>query len=341
MSHLPSRALCGRGADIPIIGLGGHEFGPGGRIRGLHDDVAKALTPGVVLPGFGGPERRALVQTALEGGVRLFDVTIDSEKDALGRVLSELGAGDDVLVQTRPDGFVYTYDPGNRAFLDRERLLREVERICGLLRRPRVDILNIGLAGASLDAPGYVEQLATSLEAVRAAGLVSHFACDTFSGESAYLELIGSMLFDILYVVYSPFADGAEVQLLPAARDAGMGIIVKEPFLKGAVFRAADAAGFASEADRGLVAGAVLRWILRRDEVSSVIVGVNDERELTLDLHASVSRLGQEDLELLRAVGSTDQAASERARRASDLLEGSEPLTSLWPSPEIGAFTER
>lgn len=325
---MTSRTLGASGTVISAVGLGGHEFSTAGRIRGLHDDVAKALTPGTILPGFGGPERRTLLRSALARGVTLFDVTIDSEKEALGRLLSELGAGPEVLVQTRPDGFVYTYDPGNRAFLERDRLLREIERICGLLRRPRVDILNVGISGASLQAPGYLDRLAASLDALRSRGLVSLFACDTFSGEGTYLSLIDSGLFDILYVIYGPLADGAERRLLPAAAARGMGVIVKEPFLKGDVFRAADAGGLSSD-DHAAVAGAALRWILRRAEISSIVVGVRDERELVIDLSACDATFDDEDRSLLAAIAANDLAAAVRSRRERDLSHGSEPLASL------------
>ena len=41
-------------------------------------------------PGFGGPRRKEIIKLAYDHGINFFDVTVDSEKEALGRNLKEL-----------------------------------------------------------------------------------------------------------------------------------------------------------------------------------------------------------------------------------------------------------
>src|SRR5512136_869394 len=95
------------GVKVSRIGLGGHEFLPDGRSRGFNEDYARATTPGVIFPGFGAEKRKSVVRTAHEAGVNLFDVTIDSEKEALARNLQELPPPGEILVQTRPEGMCW------------------------------------------------------------------------------------------------------------------------------------------------------------------------------------------------------------------------------------------
>ena len=73
------------GIKISSIAMGGHEYLPDGRSRGFNEDMTLATTPGYIFPGFGGEPRKAVLRMALEYGVNFFDVTQDSEKEALGR----------------------------------------------------------------------------------------------------------------------------------------------------------------------------------------------------------------------------------------------------------------
>ena len=104
--------------EVSIIGLGGHEFHADGRIKGFQDDFEKAVTAGEIMADFGGENRRRIVERALSAGITLFDVTIDSEKDAMGRVLADQNPQRPICVQTRPEGMCYRYDPANRKMAD-------------------------------------------------------------------------------------------------------------------------------------------------------------------------------------------------------------------------------
>ncbi len=89
------RNLGRTGIKVSVVGLGGHEFHPDSRVAGFGDNKDLAVTPGHIFPGFGGENRLRIVETALEAGVNLFDLTIDSEKEAMGRILREVDVKDE------------------------------------------------------------------------------------------------------------------------------------------------------------------------------------------------------------------------------------------------------
>ena len=91
------------GIKISSIAMGGHEYLPDGRSRGFNEDMKLATTPGYIFPDFGGEPRKAVLRMALEHGVNFFDVTQDSEKEALGRNLQEIDLPYEIYIQTRPE----------------------------------------------------------------------------------------------------------------------------------------------------------------------------------------------------------------------------------------------
>ena len=78
------------GIELSAISLGGHEYLPDGSSRGFNEDFKNAVKPGYQGQGYGGDKRRALLRTAYEYGINFLDVTIDPEKEALGRNLKEV-----------------------------------------------------------------------------------------------------------------------------------------------------------------------------------------------------------------------------------------------------------
>lgn len=132
------------GVSLSRLALGGHEYLGDGRSRAFNEDMALAVTPGHVGEGYGGPNRQAILRQAYDLGINIFDVTIDSEKDALGRNFADLPPHYEVFVQTRPEGMCYSCDPNNRKMLDLAALRAEVQRGLTLIRRETVDFFNVG-----------------------------------------------------------------------------------------------------------------------------------------------------------------------------------------------------
>ena len=106
------------GIEVSTIALGGHEYLDNGLSRGFNEEFADAVKPGYVAPGYGGPRRKDVLSAAYDLGINLFDVTIDPEKEALGRNLAEMPPPYPVYIQSRPEGMCYGYDEGNRSMLD-------------------------------------------------------------------------------------------------------------------------------------------------------------------------------------------------------------------------------
>lgn len=270
----PKRA----GVAVSAIGLGGHEYLGDGSSRGFNEDFQNAVRPGYQADGYGGEGRRELVQWALEAGINFLDVTIDPEKEALGRNLREVTSSFPYLIQTRPEGMGYGYDPGNRKMADLNLLRAEVERILELMPVERIDFFNFPILQSALDEDGdYLKKIRDNVMALKGDGLIRFATADNFSGESTYLAQIEAGCFDALVMNYS-FADNAAAQnVLPCAHEAGLAVITRELFLKGQLFRMGDEAGLT---DRSQLARLSLKWNLSQPGVTTSIIGARDVTQL-------------------------------------------------------------
>ncbi len=288
-------------AELSIISLGGHEYLPNKKSRGFNEDFEKSITPGYIFPGFGGPNRKKILQTAFDHGINFLDVTHDSEKEALGRNLKEVPPPFPVYVQTRPEGFVYTYDENNARMADYELLKAEVVRILKLLQRERIEFLNFAFMRAALDNdPEYMDKINFNIDNLKKEGLIQFACADTFSGEYTYLQQIENGHFDTIYMNFNFGDHGATRNVLPKVREKGLGFVSREAFMKGALFQMAKEAGIEQKAT---LAHAALKWCLAFDEVTTVVYGtgnvdhlvdaltVLDQPELTEEERGLIERI--------------------------------------------------
>ncbi|MFZ1183817.1 MAG: aldo/keto reductase [Pseudolabrys sp.] len=252
------------------IALGGHEYLPNGNSRGFNEDFQKAITPGYIFPGFGGEKRKALVKAAYDAGVNFFDVTHDSEKEALGRNLTEMPPPYPVYVQTRGELMNYSYDPGNQKMTDLGLLRAEVQRILKLMRRERLELLNLGILRDALDDSNFIAKIAANVKALQKEGLILFAAADTFSGQETYMAMMASGAFATLNINFNVADDYPERKIFPFARKQNMRVVVREAFIKGVLFRLAREAGIG---DDGLIARAGMKWLASRPGINSVIMG--------------------------------------------------------------------
>ena len=268
--------------DISIFAMGGHEYLPDGRSRGFNEDFNLAVKPGHIFEGFGQAKRKKILSLAFEHGINFFDVTQDSEKEALGRNLKEIPAPYEIFIQTRPEGMVYGYDPYNQKMADYELLKAEVQRGLKLLQRERLEFLNIAFLKAAFDHdPEYLDKISSNIENLKKEGLIRFACADTFSGEYTYLKQINSGCFDAVYINFN-FADyGATRSVFPAAKDRGLPIISREAFMKGALFQMGEEVGIT---DRSQLAAIGIKWNLSHAEVTTVVVGTNNPDHLQKNL---------------------------------------------------------
>jgi aryl-alcohol dehydrogenase-like predicted oxidoreductase len=268
--------------EISILAMGGHEYLPDGRSRGFNEDFGLAVKPGYLFDGFGQAQRKKVLSLAFEHGINFFDVTQDSEKEALGRNLKEMPPPYDIYIQTRPEGMVYGYDPHNRKMASYELLKAEVQRGIKLLQRERLDFLNIAFMKSALDHdPDYLDKIRSNLENLKKEGLIRFACADTFSGEYTYIEQINSGCFDAIYINFNFADDGATRAVFPAAKEKGLAIISREAFMKGALFQMGAEVG---ATDRSQLASIGIKWNLSHEEVTTVVVGTNNPDHLKMNL---------------------------------------------------------
>lgn len=276
------RKLGDTDVEISIIAMGGHEYLPDGRSRGFNENFERAVNPGYIFDGFGSEVRKKVLALAYEGGINFFDVTQDSEKEALGRNLKEMPPPYEVYIQTRPEGMVYTYDRYNRKMADYELLKAEIQRGLKLLRRDHLDFLNFAFMRSALDHdPEYLDKIKSNIANLKKEGLIRFACADTFSGESTYLKQIEAECFDAVYINFN-FADyGSKRKVLPAAKANGLPIISREAFMKGALFEMGKEVGLT---DRTRLARIGIKWNLLHPAVTSVVIGTNNPNHFIANL---------------------------------------------------------
>jgi predicted aldo/keto reductase-like oxidoreductase len=276
--------------EISVFSMGGHEYLPDGRSRGFNEDFDLAVKPGHIFNGFGEEQRKEVLSLAFAHGINLFDVTQDSEKEALGRNLKEIPPPYEIYIQTRPEGMVYGYDLYNQKMANYELLKAEVQRGLNLLQRERLDFLNMAFMKSALDHdPEYLDKIKGNIENLKKEGLIRFACADTFSGEYTYLKQINSGCFDAVYINFNFADDGATRAVFPAAKERGLPVISREAFMKGALFHMGAEVGIT---DRSQLAAIGIKWNLSHEAVTTVVVGTNNPGHLIKNLKVI------EDLEL-------------------------------------------
>ncbi len=263
---------------ISLISMGGHEYLASGLSRGFNEDMQLAIKPGHIFEGFGQEPRRQVLRAAFEHGLNFFDVTQDSEKEALGRNLREVKPPYEIYVQTRPESFSYTYDKNNVKLANYELLRAEVQRILNLIQRERVDFLNMPFMQAALDNdPDYMDKINYNIRELKREGLIRFAVADTFSGESMYITQIERGTFDAIYINFN-FADFCPAErVLPMAAAKGLGVFAREAFMKGELFHMAEEVGLG---DTTALVAAALRWVLAHEQVTTLTYGTGKPRDL-------------------------------------------------------------
>lgn len=312
------------GVKLSVIGLGGHEFLPDGRLRGFQEDFGRAITPGYVFAGFGQDKRRRTLKLAYDHGMNFYDATQDSEKEALGRNLREMPPPFEVYVQTRPEGMMYDRDPGNRKMADYGLLKAEVERILKLMHRERLDFLNLGITPDAYRRDlDYLAGLRATTDRLKQNGLIRFTSADTFRGEATYLRMIASGGFDTIFINLNVADQAGRQKVLPAAGAAGMGVVGREAFMKGELFKMGAEVGLT---DRSRLAQAALRWALGLPELTSLVIGAAEPEHLANSLAVLDNpESGPEDLALIERLKTSPLYRAFETQRRREVLEEAPP----------------
>jgi aryl-alcohol dehydrogenase-like predicted oxidoreductase len=246
--------------------------------------VSLGVDYGIAAPGqFGKPpdnEAVSLLRAAFARGVTLYDTAPaygESERllgdalDARGVIATKVTIGVDVPAS--------------------------LERSRRLLRRDCLDVVQIHNATVEILRGG---PLLDELERARAAGKLRFIGASVYT-EAEALAAIESGRIDVLQVAFSLLDQRMAARVLPAAAAAGVGVLVRSAYLKGALTEKAphlpEALAPLKEAiqtvraklgvDWGSLTATALRFCLSQPVVSSVLVGVRTAAELDAALTAA------------------------------------------------------
>ena len=172
-----------------------------------------------------------------------------------------------------------------------------LERSLKALGRDVLDIVQIHNVTSEVITRGEVTE---ALLRAREGGKIHCLGASVY-GEEAALAAIEAKCFDVLQVAYNLLDQRMARRVFPAVREAGMGLLLRSVFLKGALTRKGrylpeelkDLA-VAAERARGLcndswesLPHTALRFSLSAPQASSVLVGVRTVRELDEAVRAS------------------------------------------------------
>ncbi|UED87149.1 aldo/keto reductase [Streptomyces profundus] len=299
------RQLGSSGLKVPELGFGTGTFAGRGPLFSAWGDTGER-------------QARRLVDICLEHGLTLFDsadvYSDGAAEEVLGAAIK--GRRDQVLISTKaalPTG----EGPGD-AGSSRSRLIASVDAALRRLGTDRVDLFQLH----AFDAATPVDEVVTTLDDLVRAGKIRYTGASNFSGWQLMKSLAsadrhGRNRHVAHQVYYSLVGRDYEWELMPLARDQGVGALVWSPLgwgrLTGRIRRGAPlppdsrlhrTADFgppvegeqlyrvtdvldelAAETGRTVPAIAI-NWLLRRPTVSSVIIGARNEEQLRQNLDA-------------------------------------------------------
>jgi len=260
-----TRSILRTGERLPVVGLGT------AIVFDIGDDAARRA------------ERRAVVQTMLEGGGRVIDTapSYGTAETVTGDLLVATGSRDKVFLATK-----VRVAPRAAATVEMEASLRR-------LRTDRIDLMQIHNAGTDLDA--MADQLAL-LREWKARGVFRYVGV-THSQESANERLVALVereKLDFVQMNYSMAARSVERRLLPAAAETGTAVLINLPFARGKLFsavRGKQVPEWAAEFEAASWGQFFLKYVLAHEAVTCVIPGTDKPEYMLDNLNAGRGRL--------------------------------------------------
>jgi aryl-alcohol dehydrogenase-like predicted oxidoreductase len=263
--------------------------------------VSLGLDYGIVVPGeFGRPDESdavALVRSALDRGVTLIDTApaYGASERIVGRAIN----GDRRVIVATKIALSHVA-PSHPAPSHPSSIIASIESSLRTLGRDVLDIVQIHNATREMIDEGAVT--GALLDAKRR-GLVRVLGATVY-GEDAALAVIHSGEYGVLQVALNPLDQRMMREVLPAASQAGVGVLVRSALLKGALTPKGqwlpeplaplrESAGRA----RDLLAGgswdglpeAAMRFCLSVPHVATVLVGARTIAELDAALAAEAA----------------------------------------------------
>jgi aryl-alcohol dehydrogenase-like predicted oxidoreductase len=318
------RQLGRSGLRVSTLTMGTMSFGGGGNFANVGDtDVAGA---------------RRQLDMCRDAGVNMVD-TADVYSDGrseeiVGEALGD--SRDDWLVATKVR-FPMGAGP-NDAGLSRHHIIRGAEASLRRLRTDWIDLYQLH----QWDGQTPIEETLSALQTLLDQGKVRYIGVSNYSGWHLLKALgtadrLGLPRFASEQIYYSLQARDAENELLPAAADQGLGVLVWSPLAGGLLsgkysrgrdgevkgpkgsrlltewneppidfperlFKTVDALKRFGRAHGVSAAQVALAWLLARPTVTSLIVGARNEKQLADNLAAADLRLTEDEIAKLEKV---------------------------------------
>lgn len=315
------RHLGASGLKVPVLSFGTGTFGGQGPLFSAWGRS-------------GAEEARRLVDICLEAGVNLFDsadvYSNGASEEILGAAIK--GRRDKVLISTKmslPMG-----DGPLDAGSSRHRLLTSVESALQRLGTDYIDLLQLH----AFDAFTPIEEVLSTLDTLVRAGKLRYVGVSNFAGwqlmkSLAIADRHGWPRYVAHQVYYSLLGRDYEWELMPLARDQGVGTLIWSPLgwgrLTGKIRRGqplpqtsrlhataqfgppvdeqrlyaiVDVIDAIADETGHTVPQVAIAWLLSRPTVSSVIIGARDEAQLRDNLGAVGWSLSADQLKRLDEV---------------------------------------
>jgi aryl-alcohol dehydrogenase-like predicted oxidoreductase len=299
------RHLGTSGLKVPVISFGAGTFGGSGPLFGAWGNTE-------------GDEARRLVDICLEAGVNMFDTADVYSNGASETVLGEAikGRRSKILLSTKmglPMG-----DGPNDAGTSRARIIKSVDDALKRLGTDYIDLLQLH----AFDASTSIEEVVSTLDQLVREGKLRYTGVSNFSGWHVMKSLSvadrhGWTRYVAHQVYYSLLGRDYEWELMPLAKDQGIGAMVWSPLgwgrLTGKVrrgqpwptgsrlhetasfgppvedehlYRVVDALQVVAEETGKTVPQIAINWLIQRPTISSVIIGARNEEQLRQNLEA-------------------------------------------------------
>lgn len=260
-----TRAIPRSGERLPVVGLGtAYVFDVG-------DDMAKRA------------ERRAVIQTLLDGGGRVIDTapSYGTAESVVGDLLAAMNVRARAFIATKVGA------------AGREAAIAEMQQSLQRLRTTKVDLMQIHNVGTNMrDAAAQIALLRQWKDkgVFRYIG-VTHY--QEYANERL-IELMRREKLDFVQVNYSLGERSVEQELLHVAADTGTAVLVNLPFARNRLFaavRGKQLPEWAAEFDATSWAQFFLKYILAHDAVTCVIPGTDKPEYMVDNLNAGRGRL--------------------------------------------------
>lgn len=309
-------------------------------------------------------EARRQVDRCVEAGINLIDTADVYSDGASEEIVGEVlrGRRDDLLLATKVR---FPMGPGpNDAGLSRHHIVAGCEASLRRLQTDHIDLYQLH----EWDGLTPLEETFEALDLLVRAGKVRYVGLSNFAGWQL-MKAIGTAQLGGLprpvsqQIYYSLQARDAEYELIPAAVDQGLGVLVWSPLAGGLLsgkyrrdqeapagsrqltdwdeppvydqeklYDTVEVLGQVGEAHGVSAAQVALAWLLGRPAVSTVVVGARTSEQLTDNLAAADLALTDDDRRRLDKVSAQPLLYPywHQAKTASDRLSPAD-LTLLGP----------